>query len=189
MVANRVAPNLPFRSQIANGTQIELVLGRSSALIKNEDSSLEFLMNLRDYETKARGPRGISMHVMLRNGRTDHNIETVMLGSDENGRLSQRLEFATTVHRASVEGIAAVEIRESLSRCNHLIAVDNGNANNVKRSVAVNFETLVNECDWRIIVCIESRELVVNVAPPSTVKKSSPRQSVDIWGITPHRQE
>ncbi|KGJ79266.1 hypothetical protein GY21_05575 [Cryobacterium roopkundense] len=189
MVANRVAPNLPVRSQIANGTQIELVLGWSSALIKDEDSSREFLMNLWDYETKARCPRGISMHVMLRNGRTDHNIETVMLGSDENGRLSQRLEFATTVHRAGVEGIAAVEICESFSRCNHLIAVDNGNANNVERSIAVNFETLVNERDWRIIVCIESRELVVNVAPPSTVKKSSPRQSVDIWGITPHRQE
>ena len=129
------------------------------------------------------------MHVMLRDGRTNHDVETVVLAGDENGRLSKRLEFATTIHRTGVQGIAAVEVRQSISRCDHLIAVHYSDANNVERAVAVDFETLVNECDRRIIVCIESRELVVNVAPPSTVKESSPRQSVDIWGITPHRQE
>ncbi|WP_166804908.1 hypothetical protein, partial [Cryobacterium sp. Sr8] len=119
----------------------------------------------------------------------NHDIETVVFVGDKNGRLSKRLEFATTIHRTGVEGIAAVEVHQCISRCDHLIAVHYSDANNVERAVAVDFETLVNECDRRIIVCIESRELVVNVAPPSTVKESSPRQSVDIWGITPHRQE
>ncbi|EPR76750.1 hypothetical protein ADILRU_0933 [Leifsonia rubra CMS 76R] len=71
-----------------------------------------------------------------------------------------------------------------------LVVIDNGNGNHIERVGGFRFETFIYVRDGLTIIFVVARKRVIDdEVSNSSVKTSSPRQSIDIWGITPHRQE